>query len=453
VCYGVGHFLNDMTAAAWFNYLLVFLVQVQHMSPSLAAVVLLCGQIADGIANPLIGVLSDKTTSRFGKRKTWLLVGAVVVNATFFFVFSDCWLCEEANLGSVFTVVWFSIFASLFNVGWAAVQVSHMALVPELTANKHERVKLNSARYAGGIVATLAVLGVAEAAFRILGVSQMAFFVISAASLVLGDILTLVFLFGVHEKKPSEIFDTPQMGVEDSSQSSGSMLKGWIYWFKTPMFYQVGIVYMASRACTNVSQVFMPFFLRYSLDRESVIAEVPLALMGASFVTTFVLRRVNKFMGRLMAFVYGVLFMVGGLVVLFFVDERLWFMVFPIAVLLGVGSTIMLVTATTMEADLIGKRIETGAFVFGTLSLADKFSSGVIVQVTASYTDKATEVRYIITFVSIGCALVALVFVFTIVQYWTRSPASKFPEYSYYREESLLVPEAESEEKSPLMKE
>lgn len=43
ICYGVGHFLNDMTAACWFNYLLVFLIQVTQHSPTAAGIVMLSG--------------------------------------------------------------------------------------------------------------------------------------------------------------------------------------------------------------------------------------------------------------------------------------------------------------------------------------------------------------------------------------------------------------------------
>jgi len=59
----------------WFNYLLVYLKEVNpidSVQPGLyAGIVMLCGQISDGIATPLVGYLSDKTNTRFGKRKPW----------------------------------------------------------------------------------------------------------------------------------------------------------------------------------------------------------------------------------------------------------------------------------------------------------------------------------------------------------------------------------------------
>ena len=62
--YGVGHFLNDLTVACWFNFLLYFLKRVA-LTPS-AAYVLLVGQITDGASTPLVAYFSDKCDSKIG---------------------------------------------------------------------------------------------------------------------------------------------------------------------------------------------------------------------------------------------------------------------------------------------------------------------------------------------------------------------------------------------------
>lgn len=62
--YGIGHLLNDMTSTCWFNYLLFFLTEV--VKTSAGPFTLLAGQLADGIATPIVGALSDKTKSRIG---------------------------------------------------------------------------------------------------------------------------------------------------------------------------------------------------------------------------------------------------------------------------------------------------------------------------------------------------------------------------------------------------
>lgn len=63
--YGVGHFINDMMATCWFNYLLFFLTEVVQTDAGPYAI--LAGQLADGIATPIVGALSDRTQTRIGR--------------------------------------------------------------------------------------------------------------------------------------------------------------------------------------------------------------------------------------------------------------------------------------------------------------------------------------------------------------------------------------------------
>lgn len=77
--YAVGHFLNDLCASMWFTYLLVYYHSVLGFQNTYAGVLLLVGQIADGVCTPLIGYESDRTAGcgGYGKRKTWHLIGKI----------------------------------------------------------------------------------------------------------------------------------------------------------------------------------------------------------------------------------------------------------------------------------------------------------------------------------------------------------------------------------------
>ena len=79
LAYGVGHVLNDICASMWFSYILVFFHLVLGFSPFMAGVILLIGQVADALATPFVGFHSDQTDNfwlcRYGKRKTWHLLG------------------------------------------------------------------------------------------------------------------------------------------------------------------------------------------------------------------------------------------------------------------------------------------------------------------------------------------------------------------------------------------
>jgi len=62
--YGVGHFINDLAAACWFNYLLYFLKEI--VKTPAASLAILADQVADGISTPDVGWLSDRTRTKYG---------------------------------------------------------------------------------------------------------------------------------------------------------------------------------------------------------------------------------------------------------------------------------------------------------------------------------------------------------------------------------------------------
>ena len=172
--YGLGHAFNDLCASMWFTYLLLFFHAVLQIDNTYAGIILLIGQVADAAATPVIGFLCDKTRSRYGRRKTWHLIGTVMVAVSFFFFWHKCLACSNvsANLNATnltsnwdecrynhretdgvkegtpiqWKVVYFAVPIVIFQFGWASVQISHLSLIPELTDHENERVGLNAIR-------------------------------------------------------------------------------------------------------------------------------------------------------------------------------------------------------------------------------------------------------------------------------------------------------------------
>lgn len=89
--YGVGHVLNDICASMWFTYLIVYFHYVLGFDPVMSGLVLFIGQVADAFATPFVGLQSDKGDDfwlcRYGRRKTWHLLGNYVYFNEFQFLF------------------------------------------------------------------------------------------------------------------------------------------------------------------------------------------------------------------------------------------------------------------------------------------------------------------------------------------------------------------------------
>jgi MFS family permease len=77
---------------------------------------LLCGQVADGIATPIVGLLSDKYNGCWGKRNTFYIIGSIIVIPSFLCLFTAPTLTTAYQ-----TNIWYIFWPMLFNIGWAAV--------------------------------------------------------------------------------------------------------------------------------------------------------------------------------------------------------------------------------------------------------------------------------------------------------------------------------------------
>uniref|UniRef100_A0AC35U5M5 TMEM135_C_rich domain-containing protein n=1 Tax=Rhabditophanes sp. KR3021 TaxID=114890 RepID=A0AC35U5M5_9BILA len=160
--FSIGHFYNDLCACMWFTYLMVFLEKVQRFESSKAGFIMLVGQVGDSLSTILVGYLSDagyipSFLKRFGKRISWHMIGTVAVASSFSFIFSGCWFCKNSANSGFGATIYLLALILLFQFGWAAVQISHLALVPEMSSCHSVRNSMQSFRYAFSMIANVLV--------------------------------------------------------------------------------------------------------------------------------------------------------------------------------------------------------------------------------------------------------------------------------------------------------
>ena len=119
----------------------------------MAGVLLTIGQVADGISTVFVGFFSDRgdnfwLCNRYGNRKSWHLIGTLCVLFSFLFIFLPCINCHgpPENPSTSAQMVYYSAFIIIFQFGWAAVQISHLAMIPDLTSCQNEYTSLTSIR-------------------------------------------------------------------------------------------------------------------------------------------------------------------------------------------------------------------------------------------------------------------------------------------------------------------
>ena len=172
--YGIGDISNNIFIVTTGMYLLFFLTNVVGVNPALAGTMLLIPKLLDVILDPIMGAISDVTHSRFGRRRVYLLYGALPFGLSFFVIFLvPGFQTEFANALQISLL--FALGCSIF----ALVNVPYASMVPEMSDDYTERLSITSFRMsfasigallAGGLTMVLVSAGGGGAAgFRYMG--------------------------------------------------------------------------------------------------------------------------------------------------------------------------------------------------------------------------------------------------------------------------------------------
>ncbi len=152
--YGLGDWGTSAATTARNAFWFFFLTNVVGIDAGLAGWAVLVGKIWDGINDPLIGMVSDHLNTRWGRRRPFLLFGAVPFGLTFFLLFYVPPIESQMGL-----VVYYSLAFLLFDTLYTLVNVPYTALIPELTEDYDERSNLAGWRMSFSILSALVTGG------------------------------------------------------------------------------------------------------------------------------------------------------------------------------------------------------------------------------------------------------------------------------------------------------
>ncbi len=134
-------------------YFMKFATDVLLIAPAIIGTILAIGRFWDGITDPLIGYLSDRTRSPIGRRRIWLFAAAVPMGLSLIGIWSPPEFLEGIAL-----ITWMMICLLLYETAQTAFYVPHGALSVELSMDYHERTRLYGLSHMIGIFGVAAGL-------------------------------------------------------------------------------------------------------------------------------------------------------------------------------------------------------------------------------------------------------------------------------------------------------
>jgi GPH family glycoside/pentoside/hexuronide:cation symporter len=135
-------------------YVMKFSTDVLLIAPAVMGAIFSLSRIWDAISDPLAGYLSDRTTFRLGRRRTWILASCLPISLGFYAVFAPPFSMEGTSL-----TIWMTIAIIGFYSAMTLFFVPHMALGAELSTDYHERSRLFGVRHIFYILGSILSLG------------------------------------------------------------------------------------------------------------------------------------------------------------------------------------------------------------------------------------------------------------------------------------------------------
>ena len=142
--------LNTQTAM-----LMVYLISAVGVAPALAGSLVFISKIYDGVTDPLMGIISDRTNSRWGRRRPYLLAGGILAALSVIGLFS------MHTVTFVPTQVWILAMLLVAATAYTVFNVPYMSMPAEMVQDPYERSKLMSFRVAWIAVGTFVGIALA----------------------------------------------------------------------------------------------------------------------------------------------------------------------------------------------------------------------------------------------------------------------------------------------------
>jgi GPH family glycoside/pentoside/hexuronide:cation symporter len=140
VAYGGAEWSSSLVFTAIGIFFLPFLTDAVGISPSIGGSILFAAVMWDAVTDPAMGVISDRTRGRYGRRRPYLIAAAIPFGITFWMLFSSPSLDGNA------LVIYYLAMALLMHTAITLVDVPYTALAPEMTKDYDERTSLVSYR-------------------------------------------------------------------------------------------------------------------------------------------------------------------------------------------------------------------------------------------------------------------------------------------------------------------
>jgi len=329
--YGVGEAASEVPNSLLSFFLLFFLTNVAGLPPAWAGSVLLVSRIWDAVSDPVVGWLSDRTRSRWGRRYPWMVAAAIPMGLAFAGMWWVPPLAQSAPLFAYYCAV-----TLLFYAASTAVVVPHSTLGAELTQGYDERTGLLSYQAAFSIGSSILGLGAAQAILALLERESDQYLLLGMAGGLVATLAAYVAVGGTWYRYHQ--MQWQRAGAQPASDAAWPLLQQFRVAFRNRPFLLVMGIYWCSWVGLQVTAAMLPYFVQNWMSLpERHFTQMALAVQGTALASMVAWNWLGQRTGKRAIYGWGIPITLVAQAGLFLLQPGQLALMYALGILAGLG--------------------------------------------------------------------------------------------------------------------
>ena len=361
ICYAMGDAAASIAWRGVAAFLFIVYTDEFGLNPAAVGTLMLIARFGDGVSDIAMGIVADRTKTRYGKYRPWMLWSALPLGVMLSMMFT----CPE-SLSMTGRLVYAYVTYIVFTLVYTAQGIPYGALLSVMSADDRERTSIGSYKMVGAFAGGMAVQGLLIVLKEYFHSYTIPIYILSAVLVVLMPIT----FFGTHER-----VDPPKEQENDLWADLKQLFVNvpWIVLLIVSLLYNV---------YNSVKQGITIVYFTHYVNRELLCATYMTVLMLASVVGAGITSPLARRFGKRNLFV-------GSLVVSGVVNSLLWFcessdvsLIFALGIVSELFAAIFPTLCFVMLGDVadysewVNGRRATG-LIYSATSFAMKFGGGI----------------------------------------------------------------------------
>ncbi|MFA9381713.1 MAG: MFS transporter, partial [Acetanaerobacterium sp.] len=279
LAFGLGSAAGSVVWASVSTFLLFFFTDIARIPLVAAGVILMAARIFDGFVDVGVGLLVDRTNTRFGKARPWILWMVVPFSVLTVMLFT------VPNFGTGGKIAYAAVVYILINIVYSSMVVPYTTLNSMMTQDQYQRSVLNIFNVLMASGATLIISSCTLGFINVLGGGASGWHNVFIVYAVIAMILYLTtFAFTKERVKPADV------KKENQKVPVGAAMKAL---FQNKYLWLLVVVFIIGNISINIIQSVSIYYAKYVLGDENMLSILMVALLlslliGLIFVAPFI---------------------------------------------------------------------------------------------------------------------------------------------------------------------